>query len=55
MALCDKFTKECRKGSRVLVGGVFTTSTAADGTEYINFNVKTYEFYGQARKREAMG
>lgn len=55
MALCDRFTKECRKGSRVLVGGVFTTSTAADGTEYINFNVKTYEFYGQARKREAVG
>lgn len=54
--LCDRFQNECRKGSRVFLGGVFTTSTAADGTEYVNFNVKTYEFLAQARpKQEAYG
>lgn len=56
MALCDRFTEQCRKGSKVLVGGVFTTSTSAEGTEYINFTVKTFEFYGQAKqKTEAVG
>lgn len=55
-ALCVKFTNQCKRGSKVLVGGYFRLTEAADGNEYVNFVVKTYTYLKDAKpKAEAMG